>query len=533
MGLVLRLVTGSALSYAQMDDNLIYLDNKVTGSTGYITYFSGSDPTSSIVGQSLLFQTGSKMLMTGSFGVLGAITASFFVGDGSQLTNLPAAPAGISAFIATGSATASVDVANSDIFSIFYNSINCGRIDANLGNASYGDTTLKYTTTGTGNSAFGAGTLHFNTDGYDNTAIGYWSLIQNTSGFSNTAVGSTALQSNTIGYANTALGYGALKANTDGDTNVAIGGNSLEFNTTGSNNTAVGTATLNFNIKNNNTVIGNAAGYNNVTGSGNVFLGYNAGYNEYGSNKLYIANSNTSTPLIKGDFTSQLIQLNTSTGGTQVTGSLTVTQAITTQGDLNANGTTVGFNVSPSSRYWSFTDATDPFGNLVTLYLSGSGIVSVPRPYMQLGTKGLNIGNKINVLSFGTQLTGSVTIKDSSNTSENQFNNDQKSNVFYDISDDLNQFSVALSGSLFNDTPQILVETGNKGLNVDNRLKVLSTGVQVTGSLSISGSVASVLTLTPQHPLPAASSYPNSFAVSASTPPVPYFSNGTSWNALY
>jgi hypothetical protein len=76
-----------------MDNNLIYLDNKVTGSTGYITYFSGSSPTASAVGQSLLFQTGSKMLMTGSFNVSGSIfassiTASFFKGDGSQLTGV-------------------------------------------------------------------------------------------------------------------------------------------------------------------------------------------------------------------------------------------------------------------------------------------------------------------------------------------------------------------------------------------------------------------------------------------------------------
>jgi hypothetical protein len=76
MGLVLRLVTGSALSYPQMDNNLIYLDNKVTGSTGYLTYFSGSSSTAAAVGQSLLFQTGSKMLMTGSFNVLGPISTN-------------------------------------------------------------------------------------------------------------------------------------------------------------------------------------------------------------------------------------------------------------------------------------------------------------------------------------------------------------------------------------------------------------------------------------------------------------------------
>ena len=51
----------------------------------------------------------------------------------------------------------------------------------------------------------------------------------------------------------------------------------------------------------------------------------------------------------------------------------------------------------------------------------------------------------------------------------------------------------------------------------------------ITGSVSITN----VLKLAAQSPLPAASSVPNSFAVSASTPTKPYYSDGTSWNALY
>jgi len=60
---------------------------------------------------------------------------------------------------------------------------------------------------------------------------------------------------------------------------------------------------------NNNVIIGQGAGgqvidkYTPITGSGNVFIGYSAGYYELGSNKLYIDNSNTSSPLIYGDFT--------------------------------------------------------------------------------------------------------------------------------------------------------------------------------------------------------------------------------------
>ena len=44
------------------------------------------------------------------------------------------------------------------------------------------------------------------------------------------------------------------------------------------------------------------AGFSNTAGSGNVFLGNEAGYKETGSNKLYIDNSDTSTPLIYGQF---------------------------------------------------------------------------------------------------------------------------------------------------------------------------------------------------------------------------------------
>ena len=60
----------------------------------------------------------------------------------------------------------------------------------------------------------------------------------------------------------------------------------------------------------NNTVMGYRAGYGN-NGNGNVFIGHYAGRNESGNNKLYISNSDTSNPLIKGDFTSEVVEINT------------------------------------------------------------------------------------------------------------------------------------------------------------------------------------------------------------------------------
>ena len=57
-----------------------------------------------------------------------------------------------------------------------------------------------------------------------------------------------------------------------------------------------------------NSFFGYQAGYGNTTGGYNVCIGYNAGYNISGSNKLYIANSDTNT-LIYGDFANDYIGL--------------------------------------------------------------------------------------------------------------------------------------------------------------------------------------------------------------------------------
>ena len=59
-------------------------------------------------------------------------------------------------------------------------------------------------------------------------------------------------------------------------------------------------------------------------------------------------------------------------------------------------------------------------------------------------------------------------------------------------------------------------------------IEVVTQGSIATRSLPLSN----VLTLIPQHPLPAGVAT-GSFAVSSSIPSKPYFFDGTSWNALY
>ena len=129
----------------------------------------------------------------------------------------------------------------------------------------------------------------FNNEGYHNTFVGYQGGYNKTTGYNNTFVGSKA------GYGQTAGGGG-------GGGNTFLGMSAGANNDTGSNNTFVGLD----------------AGASNRSGNGNVFLGIDAGFNETGSNKLYISNSDTSAPLIYGEFDNSIVGINGKLGiGTQ------------------------------------------------------------------------------------------------------------------------------------------------------------------------------------------------------------------------
>lgn len=113
----------------------------------------------------------------------------------------------------------------------------------------------------------------------------------------NTAVGDRALNGVTTGIRNVGIGHAAGNANQGGAYNVYVGDVAGYEKTSGDNNVFIGAN----------------AGYNNLTGDRNVFIGSHAGENETGSDKLYIANTNTPTPLIYGDFSSEYVGIGTST----------------------------------------------------------------------------------------------------------------------------------------------------------------------------------------------------------------------------
>lgn len=163
---------------------------------------------------------------------------------------------------------------------------------------------------GSGNFTMGTGVGY---QASSNTGVGINTLAALTSGYENTGLGCFALTSTTTGFQNTAVGQQAMITNIGGQQNTAIGVYALYSNNSGSFNTAVGLGANYYNqAGSNNTIIGNEAGKGTSvhSKSGNIFIGYQAGYFETGSQKLYIENSGSTTPLIGGDFSVDEVYIN-------------------------------------------------------------------------------------------------------------------------------------------------------------------------------------------------------------------------------
>ena len=227
--------------------------------------------------------------------------------------------------------------------------------------------------TGNRNTGIGAYTFYFNTTGQLNVGIGYTALWNNTEGYSNIGIGSGALSTNKTGYDNTGIGANALENSTSRQ-NTAVGSGAMRYSVGGVANTAIGQSALyntsgHFNVgigreagkgasgKNfsYNVLIGYRAGYALTTGSTNVIIGYSAGSTlTTESNKLYIANTNTTTPLIYGEFDNSLLTINGNVGiGGAPTNALDVT-GVATIGD---GGTTNYFQIAADGQVTLVGDA--------------------------------------------------------------------------------------------------------------------------------------------------------------------------------
>jgi hypothetical protein len=169
--------------------------------------------------------------------------------------------------------------------------------------------------------------------GYENTFVGSRAGQSITSGGQNAGFGYSALQNIQNGGQNMAIGRRALNSLTSASRNTAVGSDALRLITTTADNVAIGTQAGDSCVGSNNVYIGSAAGRRSK-GSGNILIGYSAGENQGNvSNQLYIENTNSTTPLIAGDFSANRAGINTAPGSLvrdfHVTGEVRITDLAT------------------------------------------------------------------------------------------------------------------------------------------------------------------------------------------------------------
>jgi hypothetical protein len=186
----------------------------------------------------------------------------------------------------------------------------------------YGSASSEFPNSGSENVLLGFSNWH--------SAANYNVLIgsgMNVAGSYNVFLGADAGNKN-LSNDNIFIGHGAGYNNigvhsSNGFYNIFMGSGAGYGNTTGSSNIMIGTnAGLNNSTGSNNTIIGSNAG-STILGNNNVIIGFYAGSQETGSNKLYIDNTNTTSPLIYGDFTngSEMLVFNGNVGiGTNTPG---------------------------------------------------------------------------------------------------------------------------------------------------------------------------------------------------------------------
>jgi hypothetical protein len=137
-----------------------------------------------------------------------------------------------------------------------------------------------------------------------------------------TFLGSNAGLNNTTGSGNIFVGGSAGEKNTTGSNNVIFGTNAGRQNSIGSSNVFLGNAAgTNNTTGNNNNFIGTTAGQNNTTGANNFFAGISAGQkNTTGNQNSFIGSSagQNNTTGLNNAFVGTSAGLNNTTGGSNI-----------------------------------------------------------------------------------------------------------------------------------------------------------------------------------------------------------------------
>lgn len=173
-------------------------------------------------------------------------------------------------------------------------------------NTAFGYKTLTSITNASNNTVMGNQCGAAITSGGYNILIGTSAGVQTTTASNIIAIGRDAGRINNANYL-IAIGYQAGRANLTSTGNIYVG-KDAGLLATGANNTVIGYETASaLTTGGNNTLYGYQTGLLLTTQTGNIHLGYQAGSQSTDSNKLFIDNSNTTTPLIGGDFSANTL----------------------------------------------------------------------------------------------------------------------------------------------------------------------------------------------------------------------------------
>lgn len=292
-------------------------------------------------------------------------------------------------------------------------------------NTAVGSMALYYST-GNRNTAVGMFQMFYNTTGSHNTSVGYYALQYNTTGNYNTAVGHRALEDNLGGAKNVGIGFEAAKNSTGGSYNIAIGTSPMLGLTSGNGNIAIGTSPMtSLQTGNDNIALGYQAG-SSTTGSKNIFIGYQAGSQETGSDKLYISNTDSTIPLVFGNFSASTFYIH----GTFVTrfggGKDAVVINPGTTGTAGRNVTLTPASLT-GSRTLTLPDTTGTVittgdtgtvtstmiadGTIVNVDVSASAAIALSK--LASGTAGQLVVHNASGVPTATTVTGDVTIDSS------------------------------------------------------------------------------------------------------------------------
>jgi hypothetical protein len=263
-------------------------------------------------------------------------------------------------------------------------------------NTFYGQNAGTAITSGIQNTFIGKNAGASTTSPNFNTFLGDSAGITNTTGDSNTFIGNHAGFNNSTGYSNAFLGGSAGDGNTTGNQNTFLGFSAGINQTTGSQNMFLGCeAGFSNSTGGGNTFLGYRSGYGNVSAIGNIFLGSHAGSNETGSYKLYIDDSDTASPLIYGDFSTDMVGIN---------GWLGVgTQAPAYPIELKTTGRNAAIVATRTDGAINFINATTSYGQFGTVNNYGVRILANATWRMALNTD-----NSLTMASGATCTAGGV-----------------------------------------------------------------------------------------------------------------------------